>query len=334
MIRRWIFWILVIAFLILLVTQYKEVKNLFVMLGKARWQWLVVAVLLDVCFYLSLALSYQSAFHAAEVETRVLDLIPVLLAALFVNVVTPAGGAAGIALIVDDTTRRGHPAARVTAGTILQLIADMAALTLILIGGVLYLIFTRQLETYVVVGAALLVLITCGMSGALMFGSWKPALFQRSLAWLQDLLNGLARRFKRPNFLAEDWSDKFASEFNDASAAMVRFPGRVLRTLLMMSIAHGVNITCLFVLFLAFYKPVPLGVLVVGYSVEFMFWVISIIPQGTGIVEGSLALVFASLGVPWTSALAVTLAFRGLAFWLPLGVGFLVLRRVKTFEGV
>jgi hypothetical protein len=43
------------------------------------------------------------------------------------------------------------------------------------------------------------------------------------------------------------------------------------------------------------------------------------------------ALVLASLGVPAEKAAVIALAFRGLTFWLPFGIGSFLLRRVKSF---
>jgi len=39
---------------------------------------------------------------------------------------------------------------------------------------------------------------------------------------------------------------------------------------------------------------------------------------GIGVVEGIMTLVFTSLGIPAAVAATVTLAFRGLTFWLPM----------------
>jgi hypothetical protein len=62
-----------------------------------------------------------------------------------------------------------------------------------------------------------------------------------------------------------------------------------------------------------------------------LFWIVSITPQGIGVVEGTMALVFTSLGIPAERATLIALSFRGLTFWLPLLVGFLLLRRVRAF---
>jgi len=52
-------------------------------------------------------------------------------------------------------------------------------------------------------------------------------------------------------------------------------------------------------------------------------------PQGVGAVEGAVPLVFASLGVPTSQATIVVLAYRGLATWLPVIIGFVVFQGVQ-----
>jgi uncharacterized membrane protein YbhN (UPF0104 family) len=43
-------------------------------------------------------------------------------------------------------------------------------------------------------------------------------------------------------------------------------------------------------------------------------------------VEGVMPLALSSLGVQWSQAVIITLAYRGITFWIPLGVGALALR--------
>ena len=63
-----------------------------------------------------------------------------------------------------------------------------------------------------------------------------------------------------------------------------------------------------------------------------LFYIVSPTPGGLGFVEGALILVLTSLGVPQAGATVVTLAYRGITFWLPFLLGFVALRRVKRFN--
>ena len=50
-------------------------------------------------------------------------------------------------------------------------------------------------------------------------------------------------------------------------------------------------------------------------------------------VEGAMALAFISLGVTPAIAILVTLAYRVLNVWVPVAVGFFVVRRLRLFGG-
>jgi phosphatidylglycerol lysyltransferase len=329
--RRWLFWLLIIAFVWVVVSRFTEIEKLVETLAQGQWQWVLAAALLQVVYYIVFTGLYQSAFYTVEVESRVSELLPVMFASIFVNVAAPTGGASGAALFVDDAVRRGQSAARAAAGTVLVLAADFGAFIPVLIAGLIYLFLQHDLQAYEIAGAAIFLLIIGGLTSVFVLGLWQPDRLRQLLGWLQCNLNRLAGRFRRPPLLAEDWADKNAAEFTGAAAAIATRPRRLGRTLAVALAAHLIDLTSLYTLFLAFHQPVGLGILVAGFAVGILFWIVSITPQGIGVVEGIMALVYTSLDVPAERATVIALAFRGLTFWLPLVIGFFLLRRLKSF---
>jgi phosphatidylglycerol lysyltransferase len=211
------------------------------------------------------------------------------------------------------------------------LIADFGTFTLVLVTGIVYLLVQHDLKVYEMVGTVLLLLLIGGLSGVLLLGLWKPTWLHSLLAWLQRLGDRAARWIRRPSFLAADWAERTAFEFTEAAAAIGDHPTRLVRTLGVALLMHLIDLISLYTLFLAFHGPVTIGLLVAGYAIGVLFWIIAITPQGIGVVEGVMALVYASLGIPGPTATIVVLAFRGLTFWLPMFLGFLLLRRIKAF---
>jgi phosphatidylglycerol lysyltransferase len=330
--QRWIFWLLIIAFVWVVVSRFTEAEKLVQTLRQGRWAWVLVAVLIQAVYYIVFSLSYQAAFRTVEVNSRLRDLVPVTLSSLFVNVVAPMGGAGGAALFVDDAARRGQPPGRAAAGVLLQLILDYSAFALILISGLLYLFARHDLQLYEVIGAAILLALTLVLGSVLLLGLWRPTRLEGVLSWLQRLVNRLGNRFHRPEILRENWAAENAVEFNQASAAVSAHPIGALLTLGAALLAHILDIACLFVIFLAFGYTITAGPLVAGYAMGILFWIVSITPQGIGVVEGVMTLVFTSLGVPSEIATTVSLVFRGLTFWIPLLLGAILIRRVKSFS--
>ena len=327
--RRWIILALTVLFLWVIVSRFTELEQFKNTLAQGKILLLLIAGLVQILYYLAFAWSYQSALDTVDLFSRTRDLIPLTLGALFINVVVPAGGAGGAALFTDDLTRRGKPAPRVAAGILLQLITDFAAFTLLLIPGMLYLFIKHDLKVYETVAALILVLMTMGLSSVLMLGVWKPEFPRRLFGWLQHTASWLFGRLNRTFFLADNWAQVNADEFNQAATAVKSHPFRLARTVGICFLAHLLDITMLYILFLAFNQPVDLGPLIAGYAVGILFWIVSITPQGIGIVEGVMALVFTSLGVPGAIATTVALVFRGLTFWIPMFLGYFAIQKMK-----
>lgn len=330
--KRWILLGLTVLFIWVVVSQFAELKQLEAILAQGQWAWILAAILSQMVYFVVFASSFQAAFLTVSIQTRTRDLIPVTLGSLFVNVVVPAGIAGGTALFAEDLGRRGKPAARVATGVLLQLISDFCAFTLVLIPGLIYLFFEHDLKVYEIAAVAVLLLLTAGLSGIILLGIWQPLWLQRLFNWTQRTVNWLFSRLRRPILLADDWAQKNSDEFNQAAAAVASRPLRLARTIVVAFLAHLLDITTLYLLFLAFNQRISIGTLVAGYAIGILFWIVSITPQGIGVVEGMMALTFTSLGISGAVAATVALAFRGLTFWLPMLLGFFAVQRMRGFS--
>ena len=63
---------------------------------------------------------------------------------------------------------------------------------------------------------------------------------------------------------------------------------------------------------------IPLSVLTIGFALGISLSLVSIIPGGLGIMEGSMAAVFTSLSVPFETAVVAVLIFRFAYHAVPL----------------
>lgn len=329
--RRWIILTLTVLFLWAVVSRFTELAQLKSTLQEGQAGWILAALLSQVIYFIAFSASYQAAFDTVEIHTRTRDLIPVTLGALFVNLVVPAGIAGGTALFAQDFARRGKPAARTATGVLLQLVADFTAFAFILIPGISHLFLYHDLKVYEILAAILLILLTISLGLIVLLGIWRPAWLERVFEFSRRIANRLAASLRRPPFLSEEWARENAEEYNRAAQAVAGHPASLVRTLVVALLAHLLDILTLSILFRAFNQPVSLGTLVAGYAMGILFWIISITPQGIGVVEGVMALTFTSLGIPGAVATTVVLVFRGLTFWIPMLLGFLAIQRMQIF---
>jgi uncharacterized protein (TIRG00374 family) len=330
--RRWLFLLALVGLTLLVVTRFANLQNLAEDLSQGLWPWVLAGFIIHFIFFCLYALLYQSSFSTVGVRSRVWDLLPLVFAAVFVNAIAPAGGAGAGALFVDDAVQRGQSGARTIVGVMLVLVADLGTLIPFIVAGTIFLSFQRDLRFYDVVGSIVFTMCVGGLAGALVLARSHTSHLRRLFGWLQQIINRVAGWLKHSSLLAEDWADRSSDEFIEGARAIAEHPRRLTRTLALGLLLHAVNVVGLYMLFRAFQQPVRLGTLMAGFGLGIVFWVISIVPQGTGVMEGIMALIFISLGIPKSKAIVISLTFRGLNFWLPLLIGFLVLRRVRTFR--
>ncbi len=329
--RRLLLWIVLIGFTILVITQFTTLRMLAATLVRGQFQWLIAAALLQVVYYLVYSFQYKLGFATVEVQSRVVELVPVLFASIFLKAVVPSGGVAGLAVFVDDATRRGQSAARAAEGALLVLVADLTTMVPLIAYGIYYLSIGGVLEAYQWIASTLFVLFVGALAGFLVLGKFQPARLHRLFQWAQDRINYIATSvFKRPPLLPPEWAIGQATEYCGAACDIAEHPVPLARTLGIAFAAHVVNVASLYSVSIAYRAPLPIGAMVAAFAMDIVFSVINIIPHGLGVAEGIIALVLVSLGVPSTSALAIAIVFRGLNVWLPLAIGFFFINRVPS----
>jgi len=328
--RSWILWILFLALIYVVITRFVEIRQFVRVLLQGQWQWVLAAALLQGLHYILYAAIYDASFETVGVESHMRELVPVVFASLFVNFFAITGG---VAIFIDDMATRGRSAARATAGTILGLIADYGTFVILVIVTIAYLATQHLFTTLEIITASILVSTTVGLALVLLLALWRPLWLRGLLNWVQRAINQLGRWIRHKPWLPEDWARRNASEFAQAAFALVTRPRPASYAFLYALIHHLVGVISLYTLFLAFHQPVTAWVLLAAYTMGILFWTVSPTPQGIGFVEGAMVLTMTSLGIPAASATVITLAFRGVSFWLPLLVGVLFWPRVRSFGG-
>jgi len=330
--RRWLLIAVILVGGTILATRFVDLRLLLRTLLRGQWQWLALATILHLGYFVLYAYLYQVGFALVGVRSRTDELLPLVFASYFVNAVAPTGIATA-ALFVDDAAQRGESGARTAVGMLVVLVADLLTLLPFLAAGLVYLALQDELHPYYVLGAAGIAVFALGMSAALPLARHDPALLRRLLDWTRAAAAAVARRLRRRPPLDEAWVERNLTDLRLASAAIVAHPGRLTWTMAVAFAVHVANLAGLWALFPAYDQPVGFWVLIAGFAMGIIFWVVAIIPQGIGVVEGIMAFVYASLGIPPVKALAISLAFRGLNLWLPVMAGLYFLRHTRSFGG-
>jgi len=331
-IQRWLFAILVIGFLWVLISRFAEIRQLLGTLVEGQLSWIALAAGLQTAYYVVYATLFWSAFRLVDIPSRVRDLLPITFASLFVNATTPSAGTAGIALFVDDMRRRGHSAAAATAGTLLVQVSNNGVFVLVMSIGLFLLFRHHNLTVLEITSALILFLLVGGMVFVLGLGIWRADWLFRLFTAVSRAANSLGRLVKRPSLLPDTWAAKNAHEFTGAATAIGAHPDRLGITLLIALAMHVLNLASLFCLFLAFHQIPTATTLIAGYTMTILFMMVSPTPSGIGVVEVIVPIIYTSMGIPAEAGTAITLSFRGLSFWIPMLIGFFLLRQLSMFS--
>jgi uncharacterized protein (TIRG00374 family) len=324
--------LVLIGVTLIIVTRFANLQDLIHTLSKARWNWILVGIALHILYFVLYAMLYKLGFGIVDIERRLLDLIPMVFASVLLNTLVPSGGASSGAMFIDDSSRRGFSGARAAAGLIVVLVADLGTLIPVIVLAVGYLIYRSNFQIYDIVGALIFVAFISTMIIGLIVARREPQLVLRFAKWLRNVINQVGAWFKHPDLLSKDWAERSSKEFSEAAMAISTHPMGVIRITIFGLFLHLVNVAGLYALFLAFEQKIALITLLTGYGIGIIFWNIAIIPQGLGAVEGIMGLVYTSLGIESSKAAGVILTFRGMNSWMPMLLGLISLRWIRTFK--
>ena len=289
--------------------QRRELSQIIRALEQARLLPVVGAVLCQLAFFFLMIALHAAAFGAVGAPRRWRELAPVWFTSLFINVAMPGTGASAF---LADATRRGIAPARTTAGLLVVRVCDLVTFALVLVGGLSTLALRHVLRPTEGLAALGLLGLIGLWGGGLLLARFAPKRLERFLIHVE-------RRGRR--WLAPGWGREQAHHATQSAQALFEQPRRLLIPLALALAAHVIDLACLGFLTRAFGLSVSPGTVLAAFSVGLLFWIVALTPDGLGAVEGMMTVTFVSLGVPVVKAAAVTLAFRGIALWLPLLVG-------------
>lgn len=334
-VRRLLFGLLVLLFGAFLLHRFAQLEAFVHTLRRGQPIWIGLAIIIQLASLVNQTALYQSLYTALKLPCRLRDLLPVVLAGHFLNVVTPSAGLGGTALLLDDARRQGLDLGRVTLANTLYFLLNFIWFALLLAFGLVMLFRWHDLKSYEIGPAVILLAGLCVAISGLILVSIQPATFSRLCTALGQRVNQVGQRLSKRDLIPVAHINEFTAQFAESAQAIRTAPGLWLRPLLHTLLVDGLEVVVLGVCFAAFPGAGPaitLPLLVTGYSIGTLFLVVSITPQGLGVVEGVLAAMFVSFGVPLERAAVVVLVYRGLSFWLPLLTGFLALRWTPTLR--
>jgi uncharacterized protein (TIRG00374 family) len=326
------FLVFIVLFLgmVVVVFSFGELETILRTLQKSHLGFFLLAVLIQIIWFVSSGRMYQSIFHLLGIHEDVITLSRIATAANFINVVAPTAGAGGVALFAAEAKRRGHPAGKATVAAALFLLLDLAAFLVVLSLGLIVLIRRNDLDAGEI-SASFLLFGTAALFASVLYIGYRSAeKLGNILAKFARGINKVVRLFRKENYLSEDRAHQFAHEIADGFSGLTEKPTSLIRPVLWGIFDKGLLMLILMCSFLAFEVPFSAGTIIAGFSIAYLFLIVSPTPSGIGIVEGVMPVALSSLNVNWSQGVVITLIYRAVTFWVPLGVGAWAFRTLHT----
>jgi uncharacterized protein (TIRG00374 family) len=199
----------------------------------------------------------------------------------------------------------------------------------VLVLGLIVLFRRNDIHGTELAASAIIFAIAAGLGFLMYLGSRSAIALGNALAWMARLVNRIFHPFIHREYLSEARAHGFAHEMARDLKSLPERPRSLIVPLLYSFASKSLLMCVLLSVFLAFQVPFSAGTIIGGFAISYLFLIVSPTPSGIGIVEGVMPLALSSLGVEWSQAVIITLAYRGITFWVPLGVGAFALRLLE-----
>jgi hypothetical protein len=130
----------------------------------------------------------------------------------------------------------------------------------------------------------------------------------------------------------EPWAERIAQAFSEAAGMIGHSPKPTLQAYGCSLIASLCELSCFALVGIGFGVDTA-PALVCGYVVATLFAMISVTPQGVGVVEAAVVVAFTSFGESAAAGTAIGLVYRGIVFWMPFIIGAVLINTTKAFKG-
>lgn len=332
--RKFIFIIVTFLGAAFVYLSFGELQVILKTLQQGNFWFVLIALIVEFGWFSIAGFTFRALYHVLGIDETVYKLSLLAAAANFVNIVAPSAGMGGMAIYISNANRRGLSRGKITVVSMLYIFLDYIAFMVVLTLGLLVLFRRNDLHGTELAASSIIFAIALGMGFLIYLGSRSAVALGNALAWMARLVNRIVHPFIHREYLSEARAHEFANEMADDLKSLPERPRSLLIPLLYAFANKALLMGVLLFIFLAFQVPFTAGTIIGGFAISYLFLIVSPTPSGIGIVEGVMPLALSSLGVQWSQAVIITLAYRGITFWIPLGVGALALRILEREQVV
>lgn len=322
-------WALVVGLLALVALfMFSDVQALWETAAAVDPRWLLVPFLAAIASYATMARSYEQIARAAGVEVGFAEMLRITLVANTVNYLVTSGGLSGLAVRVYFFVRmRVHPGKALIISLTQTFLTNIVLLFCSVIGFV-YLLNTTHVAGFAFGSMAVLLAISLIVAVLATILLLHRQLRRRTLFLLAEGADRFLHRFfpaRKPQRMR---LRRFQHNLNQGIDFLLSRKREMIAPTFWIVVDWTATLAILYVAFVAVGHPVPIPVVMAGFSIGVTLSLISLVPGGLGIMEGSMVAVFVALSVPLEKSLVAVLIFRVAYYVFPTVVAVFFFRNM------
>jgi glycosyltransferase 2 family protein len=289
---------------------------------------LIGPLVFSLLSYAAMARSYQGIANLAAQRLPFLVWLRITFVSNTVNYVVTSAGLSGFAVRMFLLSKYGVASGRAVLISLVQTFLTNFTLLFFILGGFVSLLIRQQLTGPALAIATAALVAFAGVLVYALVLVINRRLRRLTLFWIGRLAHRVLRRFapSRTPDLVRFWRYQHNLD-RGIEFLLARKQGMIAPTA-WITFDWVLTSGILWAAFRGVSHPLSPGVVMVGFGVGLFFSLVSFVPGGLGIMEGSMSAVFVSLGVPLEKAVVAVLIFRLTYHVLPLFVSMFLFHGV------
>ncbi len=292
-----------------------ERVNLYILLFIIVWQ---------VINYHTYARLYQRLFEILGVNIPYKPMYKVAIELNFVNHVFPSAGVSGFSYFGLRLKQLGATAGQATLVQTMRFITVFISFQIILLLGVLLLAVNGEASNLTIAVASSLGTLLVTGTFIVIYIVGDRSRIDTFFTTLTKFLNKLIRvvRPKHPETIRISAVRRLFLEFHQNYEVLKKNYPKMKLPLVYAFFASLTEILTIYTVYAAFGDYVNLGAVIIAYAVANFAGLISVLPGGIGVYEGLMTAVLATVGVPPSTSIPVTIMYRILSMAVQLPPGY------------
>lgn len=317
-------WATLAALILLIFLLRDQILETLSNLGRVNAVVLLLIIFWQLLNYHTYAKLYQGLFNILGTNIEYKPMYKVAVELNFVNHVFPSAGVSGFSYFGLRMKQLGATAAQAAVVQTMRFVTIFMSFQVLLFLGLLLLaingkasnltiLVASSLSTLLVVGTLLVIYIVSSRS--------RIDTFFTSLTKFLNKIIQLVRP-KHPETINIAAVRQLFLEFHQNYKILQKNYAKLKKPLIYAFFASATEIATIYTVYVAFAEYVNVGAVIIAYAIANFAGLISVLPGGVGVYEGLMTAVLATVGVPPSTSLPITVMYRVLSSAVQLPPGY------------